>query len=186
MPDLSDLYRQNLLNLTMRAVLTGGLPQTFEALTLLKNFVRLVDQTLESYELARTLFAKFVASTGGAGFSDMFRAQGYMENCVVGLDRAVRHLQRIRRRKDFAGVVPRLTVLTKPAPHEISDFRNAIEHAEERIFNGRVKPSDTVMLWMDDDAIELEGRRITYAQLSVWLIEIHALAFELTISRYMI
>ena len=181
MPDLSTVYPRNLPNVVLKWVLLGGLPSRFESATLLKNFIRIVDHTVASYELARQQFEQFVVRQTGSNLAEMFRAQAHMEDCITALDRAVRHGQRMRRSRDFAGSIPRLSVLEKSNAASISDIRNAIEHAEERVLKGKIKPSDTVMLWLDEDALEIETKRLTYEQLSKWLVEIHGLALDLTL-----
>jgi hypothetical protein len=56
MPDLSSLFRKNILTVVLAHVFTGAGPSTTRAAILLRSYVRVVDKALEDYELSRAAF----------------------------------------------------------------------------------------------------------------------------------
>lgn len=176
MPDLSGLHRQNLLTALLAHVFNSAGPKEFKSRALYLGFVRLVDKSLEDYELSRQSFNGYVAETDRRNLSLLVRGCGHMENCVVSVQRTYRFADAMAKIAEFRSYFQSASALHPTARERVRRIRNASEHMDERVVNGNVKEGDFVNLWMGEDAIELDGQRVTYAELGDWLTELQGLA----------
>lgn len=176
MPDLSGVFRKNILTLQLANVFNSAGPRTFKARALHIGFVRLVDKSLEEYELARRAFHEYLNPTlGPRAQSNLYVASGHMENCVFSLRRVSRYGEALKRQPLFAESI--VGDACSAATHErLRAIRNAAEHMEERILDGRLIEGEIAILFLDEDALRLDGHRIEYEELARWLRELQAIA----------
>lgn len=176
--DLADLEPNLLLKAGFRVLI--GRYKHRPASLLLRNALRLIDQSILEYKWALDdfrLFTKFGAVDG------FFRGQGHLENCVNSTHRAITFLERLRRYKletsDGVHIVPRsknLEVLTEGVRYRIRDLRNAIMHVDERLVD--FQGGEAVAIHPTDSGVELEGIRITWEELSRWLRQLYKLGLD--------
>ncbi|MHC4475288.1 MAG: hypothetical protein ACYTEL_06575 [Planctomycetota bacterium] len=182
-PDLSELRELSTLA-AMNCIFRGAGPKDHQTYALTLNFIRLIELSIREYESARGMVARFAATTKSAGFNYMVTASGNFEVCVDALKRAVNHLKRIRAHPhapaSLIRLLPRNTkVLTGRVEGQVTDMRNAIQHLEKDILEGRVVHGQALALFPGDDGIELGGQKILYTDLSDWLRELHGRASAL-------
>ncbi|MEO8343980.1 MAG: hypothetical protein ABI536_09160 [Gallionella sp.] len=179
LPDLSGIFRRVTLNYMLNAVFSGAGAKDDKARMFVQSYIRLIDKTLEEYELSRTNFEVFVTDKTNRSFGSLFRAIGHMENCLYSLARAIRFAGAMADHPEMAKHVSSLSVLQKRVRTRFEKIRNSIEHMDERVRNMKVKVGDLSVLWLGEEHLELESRRINYSELATWLTELHALSEEL-------
>lgn len=179
MPDLSGLFRKMLLNHVLNIIFGGAGTKDPKAGIFLRSYVRLVDKSLEDYELSRACFTEFVNRNDNNLLSPLFRAIGHMENCLNSLVRVSRYVEKMAAHPEMSKELTELRVLGDGNFDRIRKVRNSVEHMDERVRDGKVEPGELSTLWMDEEYITLEGRKITYQELGEWLSELHELATRL-------
>lgn len=179
LPDLSAVFRRVTLNYTLNAVFSGAGAKDDKARIFVQSYIRLIDKALEEYELSRTNFDVFLSDETNTSFGPLFRAIGHMENCLYSLARAIRFARAMADHPEMAKHVPSLSVLQKPVRTRIEKIRNSIEHMDERVRNMKIKVGDLSALWLGEDYLELESRRIHYRELANWLTDLQTLSEEL-------
>jgi hypothetical protein len=140
------------------------------------NLVRLVDKTLEDYELSRVAFSESVSRPSNNVWSPLFRAVGHMENCFGSLERALRLARRLAEHEETATAVSGFGILEPAVRKRNSKIRNTMEHIDERVIQQQIKEGDLTMLFLSEDAVELQHERIEYSELVAWLRELHDLS----------
>lgn len=179
MPDLSDLFKENAANLVLTLIFRAGhLPDSFQASVLLRTFVRLVDLTVEEYEFSRIAFHGYVR-TEPTTFPLPFRVISHLETCIAALDRSCRFVRRMQEDQEFSNHILDLSVMSKKNRKIISTLRNATEHLDSRILDGKITEGDFIMIAVREDRCELQGISLSYIDLSDWVKELHALATKL-------
>jgi hypothetical protein len=176
MPDLSVLFRKNILTLLLAQVFQRAGAKDYAARAFQTTLVRVTDKALEDYELARLAFHEFVTRPNNSVWSPLFRATGHMENCLSSLERLFRLTRRLLEHSETSDLVRSVAALAPSARKRISTLRNAMEHIDERLVNEKIKEGDLTMLFLGEDAIELQGVSVSYAELAQWLTELHGLA----------
>lgn len=175
MPDLDGVFRKSVLTLVLSHAFTAGGPgtRTFRALHL--GFVRCVDKALEDYQLARTALTTWTERPENSVLSPLMRAIGHMENCLTATQRALRFARPLLEQGVLqAAAAP--AALSDDARKRIKAVRDASEHMDERILDGRVPDGGLNTLWMAESYLELDSVRIGYDELATWLQELQRLA----------
>jgi hypothetical protein len=73
----------------------------------------------------------------------------------------------------------KLTILSDSEGKRLIDMRNAIEHLEGYIREGKIVEGQPFFLLMQNDRVELLGEEIYYSELANWIKQLHTLANEL-------
>ena len=185
MCDLSTVARYQ-LNATMFRMLSGQRRELqTSTLTLMLSFIRVADKAVDEHERAREAFTAFVnRGSTTSSFVPLFQAVGHMENCMASIDRAMKFARRMQELPELAQVVGEPAVLGKIARKSVSVVRNGAEHLDERVVNGKIVQGDLTAVWLDADFLEMEGVRITYADLGAWLRELQEVGGRLVTAMF--
>jgi len=148
------------------------------------GYVRLAEKAIIEYTMSRERLAAFLAN-GVA--DDYFRAQDHFETCISAIHRAILYLERLRRigprYPDGTPFVPRpkaLPVLTETVRKRVREFRDAGEHLDNDILDGKLPPRTEVGVHLGWTTAEVAGHKITYHDASSWLRQLHELAAKLS------
>jgi len=109
----------------------------------------------------------------------LFKASGHLETCIGAVWRAINFARRMRNDKNSPIIPKRLPVLSKTVEKLISNIRNTIQHAEDKIKKNQMVEGGAIFLVVKSAALEIAGTEITYADLSNWIKELHCLASSL-------
>jgi hypothetical protein len=164
MPDVSDLFNMNTLNVLLDAQLGGPgnrEPRAYPYRGLWLNLVRLTDKALREYDAARAELLDYSSSIGSRHFSPVFRAVDHLENCIGATHRAVLNARALR----VAGFAKDSPMPTAGQEDRLRLVRNRIEHAEERLVDGRIKPAQFHALRPFDHRVDIGDQRLTYRDL---------------------
>lgn len=183
MPDLSGLFRKNILTLILSQVFTGSGPKELHPSIFLNVFVRVADKALEDYELARLAFLEFVNRSDNNVMSPLFRAIGHMENTLGSLERASKFVNRLLEDEKVSKEILEMDFMRRDSQKRLSKIRNATEHMDDRVIKGAVGEGDLNTLWLDEQHMELQDTKVEYSELAKWLSEIHLLASNLATYR---
>ncbi len=178
MPNLLRPDTKLSLNVAFNATFRAAGPLNRKARALWINYVRLVDQLIWEYEAARDALQDYV-DTPNTTLSPLFRAIAHMETLVNTMRRAILFARRMRRHKD-SPQIEKLNVLSGNAGDRIVEIRNAIEHLENKILEGKITQGEPTTLLVQSDRIELLAHEIFYRELADWAIELHDLAIQLS------
>jgi hypothetical protein len=144
------------------------------------GYVRLVEKAVLEYQAAR---AKNIAFIADGLVDDMYRAQDHFESCIQSLHRAILYLERLRsmgyQREDGGPFIPRprdLEILRSLAKKAIQDMRDAAEHLDIDILNGKLSDNATVGIHLGWDKASLGTLQISYTDLARWIGQLHELA----------
>lgn len=179
MPDLSSLSSTVTLSHLLNIVFRSAGAEDAEGRIILRSYIRLLDKTLQDYELSRMHFTEFVNRKDNGVLSPLFRAIGHMENCLNSFTRTLRFVRSIADHPELGSEIGQLDVLRSSNRKRVQKIRNAIEHMDDRIRKGKIQTDDFTALWMDEDYLTLEGHQIKYEELGEWLSELHTLAGQL-------
>ena len=91
--------------------------------------------------------------------------------CILALRRALRYAHH---RKGLR--LPRGVVNSRKTRKIVTSMRDAIEHTDARLQNGKIAERDPIMLMVKSDRMELGGVIILYDDLAAWLHELNQLA----------
>ena len=179
MPDLNGLDGKLVLNQMLNAVFRKAGPKERLARGLWFNYVRLVDQTIWEYNAARESLQKYI-DTPNNEFSPsfLFRTSAHLETCINTIRRAIRFARRMRRHQHSPSI-SKLPVLSDSVGKRIDGIRNAVEHLEEEILNGKIGEGEPTTLIVKSDSIELANIEIFYSELADWIKELHELAVSM-------
>ena len=179
MPDLAELFRKTILTFVLSHVFQGAGAKDDSARVFQITLVRLVDKSLEDYELSRVAFSEYVSRSSNNVWSPLFRAVGHMENCFSSLERALRLARRLADHEETASAFSNCSVLAPAVRKRISKIRNAMEHIDDRVARQQINQGDLTMLFLGEDAVELQHERIEYLELAAWLRELHDLSTKM-------
>lgn len=164
-------------------------PPTPRGKQIADGYVRLVEKTITEYQASRERFVLFMGGDGA--FDNYCRAQDHLESCVQSLHRAILYLERLRRlgirQTDGSPFVPRpreLEVLRDDVKARVRDLRDACEHIDKDIIDGKISADADVAIHLGWEGVALAETRITYVQLAGWIEQIHH--FALLLSRVQI
>ena len=137
------------------------------------GYVRLTEKAIIEYSMARDRLTAFLAN-GVA--DDYFRAQDHFETCVNAIHRAILYLDRLRRlglrKSDRSPFIPRprdLEILSDSVRSRVRDFRDASEHLDNDIIDGKLAPTADVGVHLGWDVAQVAGLHITYSEAASWL-----------------
>jgi hypothetical protein len=180
---LSDLDSKLLINFALGSVFSGIGPRSSPARQLTSNLVRLTDKVVFEHEAARAELQRYL---NRRSLSSFFRGQGHLETCVQSLHRALNFAEALRRRglqmTTGEPVIPRcrdVEVLSNPVRTRIKNFRDAIEHTDERLIKSGAPVGQVTALNPSEAGISLEGVSITYSELALWIRQLHGIAVRL-------
>jgi len=184
MPSLSDLDASLRGKRELGRILGVHGPSTPRGLQIADGYVRLVEKTIIEYESSRREMLSFMA---GGVLDSYFRAQDHFETCLQALHRAIIFLDRLRRlgirRADGTPFVPRprdLEVLNEGVRSRVRDIRDACEHLDEDIINGRIPEDAEVAIHLGWECAKLADKEICYHEISKWIIQLHQFAVPLS------
>ena len=180
MPDLSGLNSKVILTLMLNSIFRGTKTTDAHESALVSSYVRLTDKSLLAYQSTRSALLEYVNAPSNRPLSALFRAIDYMETCVGSMKRALLFANAIADRNGQL-VSPNHPLLASDAFPRLKKIRNAIEHMDERIADGKAGPgtSAPMALLVKSDNIELSGEEISYQDLSQWLTQLHQIAEDL-------
>jgi hypothetical protein len=169
MPDLSELFDKNILNLTLDRALGGDPGPTsrpdFEIWT---NLVRLSDKSIREYCFARE--ALFQMRPHQGVLSPFYRGIDHLENCVTATHRAVLHGGRLRQ----AGWGVRAPAATATQVEQLRVMRNHIEHADDKLLRGQIKSGSPFYPYTDESGFRMGSARLTYLTLARCVRKVYA------------
>ena len=170
MPLLTFDPSENWATLVLNVGFTKGLPTDYKAASFSKSFVRLTEVAATQYNEAREIFHQFLESGSSKAFA-LPLVVNHLEQCILALRRAIRFAKHPKGLQLSEHPVTSIDVDTR-----IRQFRNAIEHTDERITSGKISKGDANMLQPKSDRMELCGEAILYVELADWLQQLHRLA----------
>lgn len=142
MPDLSDLFARNMLNVALDAAFggwRGPTDRTYAAIWV--NLVRLTDAALREYEGARSSLATYGAHAYEGRISSYYRALDHFETCVDVTHRGILNAAAL-----VSGAGLRLQMPTDRQRTQLRKFRNTVQHLDERLVEGKRRADVAVML----------------------------------------
>jgi len=148
------------------------------------GYVRLVEKAVLEYQEART---KHIAFTANGFLDDLHRAQDHFESCVQSVHRAILYLERLRslgyRKADGESFIPRprdLEVLRDHVKTRVREMRDAAEHLDNDILDGKLSESTTVGIHLGWDKASLGELQLSFADVARWIEQLHELAAPLS------
>lgn len=112
-----------------------------------------------------------------------YRAQDHFESCVQSLHRAMEYLEHLRRfgykRGDGTPFIPKpreLEVLRDSIRDQVRDMRDAVEHLDRDILEGRLGETVKVGIHLGWERASLGGLTLGYADVARWITQLHEYA----------
>lgn len=173
MPPLSyDDFPDTLLAQYIAA--SGSLEGEYHSLAV--NLARLADKAVSEYRTASECLNAFFETPGVdsvEGHTLLLRATGFMENCIETIARAENYFSR----PAFAAITTRQQQRMLKSLHQgVRDVRNSIQHADERIMEGRVPAGDPLFPAMTTDCLYLAGEYLFYGEIASLVMSVWCLA----------
>lgn len=139
-----------------------------------------MEKAVLEYQEARTKHITFVAD----GLADeMYRAQDHFESCIHSLHRAILYIERLRnmgyRRADGEPFIPRprdLEVLRDYVKARVREMRDAAEHLDNDILDGKLLEGATVGTHLGWDKASLGELQLGFADVARWIEQLHEFA----------
>jgi hypothetical protein len=164
--DLTGLFSASMLSVLMASFfrMESSGPLTFPEVGLWQNLVRLTDQGLREYEMARHELTRWLATDNNT-IGPYFHAVDSLEQCIVAAHRGMLMAEAIIDRRHGRGA-------RRPPPvwkERLKLMRNAIEHTDDRLTGGRKPPisaGDAPMLRPLQKHMELGTDHLTYRELA--------------------
>jgi len=192
MPDLSDLrpLRGRLLVLLM----VGGKGLSQNTSLYIRNFVRLLDKSLEEYGEAReTILAQIEEGKRPPGemmkqgrILHILAFTDHIETCINAIARLYKLLDGIKSEPESPTLPRETRRLVETQTRPIKDIRDTIEHMDERIQKGELAPGKPIMpvLSENDDSVVVSNHEIKFKELSMILRTMHEIAqYILTVKK---
>jgi hypothetical protein len=144
------------------------------------GYVRLVEKAVLEYQESRTKLVAFLVD----GTADReYRAQDHFESCVQSLHRAMEYLEHLRRfgykRGDGTPFIPRpreVEVLRDSIRAQVRDMRDAVEHLDRDILEGRLPETAKVGIHLGWEKATLGSLTLDYAGVAKWITQLHEYA----------
>ncbi|MDP2292972.1 MAG: hypothetical protein Q8M22_17455 [Actinomycetota bacterium] len=171
MPDLSQIGPGATLANRMVDLFTGDRGRPYEAKVMMSNLARLTDLGVRDFQRIRTILDEHVP---GSSLLPWFGCTTEIEVCVSATSRACRFGKELA----AAGVVDKARLPLHDDCVAVRDFRDAIEHAEERIAR-KMKKGRAILSgqpnWAQPsaEAAVIGGHRLRWAQLARTLEALH-------------
>jgi hypothetical protein len=174
MPDLGDRYSDTLL---LQYIATSGYESlTPELHSFTVNIARLGDKAVREYRYASACLTAFVDAPGVdsvAGHTFLLRATDHLENCIDAIRRAEGFLSS----RGFQSVsTPDQRDVLRKLHSGVRRLRNAIQHAERDIDNGRVAEGEPVWPAATTYGVFFAGKLVVYAELAALIVHLWELA----------
>jgi len=156
----------------------------------LRTAVRLSDKAVLEYLRARQMVLAQInesnrppeemAKTGRIIY--MFAFVDHMENCINACRRLLALLDRVKSDTSIPDNAPVKIAVEHALSKDVFDFRNTIEHMEERIESGQIRDGEPVVLMLsaDSKAIEVGRHRMSLESLASLLVALHGAVESLT------
>lgn len=178
LPDLSQLDSELTANYLRSIAFRGSFPPG-TAQALVTTFVRSVELALRRYADAWVQFEESVARNSLRAY---LRGVSELEVTFIVLHRAMRLAAAIVRSDET--LVPNGHIPTRDERERLRIMRDAIEHNDQPILDGRAGRDETLALFVreEDSTIDTRGSPyvVTHAELGAWLTQLHQLAVTLT------
>ena len=170
--------------MVLRRIFQSGGAKERRAFTLQLNAVRLGDLALHEYALGREASLGFHRDRKGLGVTFVLRASGHFENCVLSLERFVKHIKALRgasfAHPDLKRLMPRDFSLLRPSVEsQIVGMRHLLAHLEEKAVRGELSDDTSVALLATSDGLCLAEQSLTWSNLVAWLQDTHKCASSL-------
>ena len=178
LPELDGIHGKVTLDLLLNSFFRGRGPKDAHSSVLLTRFVVLVDQAVREYNLAREKLQEY-NSTPPNHISPLLQASGHIENCIGALRRALRFVHRIRRDERGPPIDRDTAREVRSTERWVATARDAVEHMDEWIMDGRVPDGATVAPLIEADHIELAGSVVSFHELGAAIVLLHGLAERL-------
>ena len=125
------------------------------------NLARLSDKAVREYRAASEHLTEFLESPGGVeslqGHTSLLRATDCVENCID----AIRRAEGFFRTSAFTGVTTAENrEMLKELHRDLREIRNSIQHAEERLAEGRIPEGEPLLPAMASDCLYFAGKYI--------------------------
>jgi hypothetical protein len=178
LPDLSGLDDKLTANYIISMTIGRGFPPG-DAQHLVTAFIRSTEGALRRYEQARTQLERSVEQDS---LVEYLRGADDMEVAFMALHRTMRLAQGLMNSPDT-------TVSKSQLPSEadrdlLRVMRNAIDHINKPIIEGRAGTGQTLELNVRDDDSTIDDdagtHTVSHARLGEWVRTLHALAVDLT------
>lgn len=170
---------------TANVVFKGAGPQNSTIYGLVSNLIRLVDRAIAEYEHGRkAIYDYWHSVVEEISLVAGVRSVGYFEGSIDALKRAINHITSIRGNKDvpqsLKDLLPKNSILlTGSVEHQIREMRNAIQHLEKKLIEGKISPGEPFYLSPEEETLSIGSLSIKYGDLADWLKEAHFLALSL-------
>lgn len=174
MPDLSNLFDKNILNLILNIFFRGGGPKDHKVKALWINYIRVVDHLIREYKYAHASLKLYVTTPNNV-ISPLFICIGHLESCIGLMKRAIYFARKIRRGMKIG----KYSVLSSAIGDRITNLRNAIEHLDDYIIKSKISQGSPIALIVKKNSIELAGNEIYFSELAEWIKELHEIAEKL-------
>lgn len=179
LPDLTRLSPSSEA-MAIRRYFLGAGDLKHEAHVLQLNAVRLSDNALAEYTLARDAVLKYHDSTG-PGITHILRASGHLENCVWAIERFIKHAKALRANvfvpEELARSIPKnLSVLSSNTERAVTRMRHTLAHLEGQLLKGELPEGSDVILLPKKQGLGVGKHLIPWVDLVQWIIDINACA----------
>lgn len=173
--------------IALRRFVGQSLTNSDLAYALVLNSVRLADQAVREFDLARTAVLAPTLSVAAIDVTSTLRATGHLEASLSSLERFLKHVKAIRSTTELPrrlkDTLPRSTVLlTSDVERRLTRFRHAIAHTEGELLKGSIQTHSSPFLLTGPTGISLGDHSISWVELVAWLSEAHSLSSSL--ARY--
>jgi hypothetical protein len=188
MPDLSGSCPPITPSFLLQAAFFGNNGLSDRAALSRRTIVRLTDKTVSEYGQARNAVLSQLQErnrppeemmrTGRVIY--MFAFVDHMENCINACRRLLALFKHLANDPTISNRVAVQAALTHALSRDVSNFRNTIEHMEERISTGQIEDRPVVLALSDDSAaIEVGKNSIALASLATLIKCLHEAAQSL-------
>lgn len=179
MPDLSDI-ELSAVNTYLLSSLVGenkGVSEDFELYR--RSLVRLIDKAIIEYNEVRNVIEQQIADKDGTIY--IASIINHLENCINSTKRSFNFLDKIRRHKDAVPLDKIIVRYLRAHQNTLRHIRDAVEHADDDIQNGKITKGKTIALSVSQDASEIVVFEYSFStnDLAVVLRNLHQLALKI-------
>lgn len=140
-------------------------PRDYRDNAVLENLTRLVQHAALDYRLGKEATLKYWTDHSTLQISAILRASTHFETCVTNVHRAIGYLNVIRRQRNVLARskerLPRKLDVYRPGLQKrIRFFRDAIQHQEERVLNGRIGEGEPFFPVANGDEVPVENNSL--------------------------
>ena len=170
----ADVHAKSMLDLFVGLI--GQLPEVLDTAPgrrQFNNMLRLMDKTVNEYEMARQCCEAWIRALDdatGVQVGQYLRAVEHMENCIGALHRTLLHLERISRQPAAPPIDRNARRALDYGLKRINDMRDCIEHFDEellRVVDDQVYPP----MQLGDYTVAIGDDSIRYDDLARWILQ---------------